>query len=290
VLWQTNNVSKHKKNIFTAIFCIALTIFTTNLSAVETLRSIAQLLHCSNSTEEALTHIQLLSNVPLFKPGLPSESSDLAKPLLKAETLNQLLSVLHASAIKYPENKDSIEAILLRWNFCSVVDRETYFDHWIQDGVTMRSESIGSANNWQGLKLFGVVPSSINNRFRFTTHHKDNVASLLADNYLLQSHIRQCLPHPDDSRLYRNKTKNFISRIIPISSSTQKAVEDRWTNECTAITPSSEEPAIAQLPPTNLTDQTIITEQALLAELEHEPEPQPAPKLEQESQSESSHF
>jgi len=240
-------VSKHKQNRLIAITCVALGLFITDIDAIENLRSKAQLLHCSSSQEEALTHIQSISSAPLFKPGLPNETADLTNPGLKAETLSQLLSVLHASAIKFPQNKDKVESILLQWNFCGVVDRGTYFDHRIHAGKAIRTESSGSANNWQGFKLFGIVPgcvlpSSGTTAFQFTTHHQENVSSMLADSYLLQSHIKQCLPHPDDLRLYRTNTKNFISRIIPISPINKNIAEDNWVTHCKPLNVTATEP------------------------------------------------
>lgn len=206
------------------------------VKAVSPLQSAVDQLHCATGAEEALLHIQSIQTMPLFPPGLPSESMSNEPPQLQASTLNHMLLVLYTSTKRFPDTKDSVESALLDWNFCSVLDRGTLFDHQHINGTTQRTPTTIHTDHWEGFRRFGLLPD-IDDVFNFSSPYTNNTIKPLADKRQQQRYIAHCLPHPDDNHLHRSHGRYNISRVIPAPSNSTQLIPVPWTTECEASTP-----------------------------------------------------
>lgn len=214
---------------------------TNNAPDNASLRSTTELIHCAGSSHEAEQYLQVLRLHNLFAPGLPNESDSGNQPELRATTLDKILQVLSASAIKYPKNKYLIEQTVIQWNFCSVLDNRTVYDHIEVNGKTLRYPSaLANGNSWSGFYAFGLLPEKSQRgslsknieTFNYTTPYTTSVITSLADRKLQQSYIAHCLPHPDDNHLYRDYGRNAISRIFLSNKSQSPLKEINWSPEC----------------------------------------------------------
>jgi len=216
----------------TAIACLLLT-FPVNPD--QSFQTFVQKLHCATNAQTAAAYIKDIRNTALHPPGLPVTHSGPGSSFVTAASLDQTLSILYESSLKYPENHELIEQTIIQWNFCPVIDSGIFFDHTVIDKEVIRIPSAGSATNWQGFKSFGLLPqTSEKSLFKYTTHYKASVINTLADQNFLQTYIKHCLPHPDNGKLYRSNKKNFISRIQNRPTLPDAAIKTDWITECTA--------------------------------------------------------
>ncbi len=202
------------------------------------LKLIVENIHCATNKREAAEHLGRLQQHQLFSPGIPGEESTGTKRTLSASVLDRTLQVLGASAEKYPANKFLIEQTVIQWNFCSVIDNGTIYDHENINGKTRRYVSpAASTKPWHGFNTFGLLPKSshVNTHsqtFNFTTPYTTTRIRSLADLKLQQRYIKHCLPHPDDERLYRDFGRNFISRVTPRLNTHSPIPATEWNIEC----------------------------------------------------------
>lgn len=199
----------------------------------ESLIALAHKLHCADNAQSAESAIRDIQNHKRFSPGLPYESNDIPDPLLRAASLDRLLSVLYTSSITYPEHKDFIEQTVISWNFCSIVDNGTVYDIAYRNGKHTRTRSPGSFSDWLGFRQFGLIAGNKNtNVFDYQTPYKNSIIRSLADRRQQRRYINHCLPHADDEHLYRSFGKYSISRVIPLESTPQDSIDDGWRHEC----------------------------------------------------------
>lgn len=191
-------------------------------------------IHCATDGVEARHALRDLQQRRLISPGLPNEAGQGQSPQLRATTLDKILLVLATNANKFPENKPLVEETVVQWNFCSVIDNGTLYDHQVLNGKTSKYPSaLANSHSWNGFRKFGLLGNSADNdTFNFSSAYTSSAIRALADNKHQQRYIDHCLPHPDDKHLYRDFGKNIISRIIPFWNNPSPLKELEWTLEC----------------------------------------------------------
>lgn len=255
-------------------------------SLVSDFRATVDKIQCASNQEEAAYHLHQLRKHQLITPGIPVESTTGNSQELRATSLDKALLVLADSAKKFPKNKDLVEKTVIQWNFCSVIDNETFYDHRSANGKTERYPSTAEDSNlWSGFHAFGLTPGPDQSNlpeFDFTTPYTSTAIRSLADRRLQQRYINHCLPHPDDGHLYRDFGRNFISRLSPASAVKSPLIEWTWRIQC-----QTEEPLLTEIPSTREAEQNPIaanTNQTELVNSLIEAEPITAQKDEAKTQ------
>ena len=158
----------------------------------------AEQLYCASDPDSARTLIEDIRQVELFTPdlppGLPNESDDPYNPNLQAVTLDRLLSALYHTSVIHPSTRNLVEDTVTAWNYCSVVDNGSVFDHITRSGKITRTRTSDPVNQWQGFKAFGLIDHE-GEIFNFSTAFKSSVHDLLAGKQHQGKYINQCLPH-----------------------------------------------------------------------------------------------
>ena len=149
----------------TIIWCLSITIVNSDSESVydNSLQAATEKLHCASDRYEAANHIRSIAKSTLLPPGLPAETVTKSQLQLQATTLDQVLLVLHQSAVKFPEVKSLVEETVIQWNFCSVIDNGKFYDHRQSNGKSIRTPSPDSVNHrWGGFHAFGLIPGRYN--------------------------------------------------------------------------------------------------------------------------------
>ena len=234
--------------------CSAMCLAISASVASPSLLHYAEQLYCASDPDSARTLIEDIRQVELFTPdlppGLPNESDDPYNPNLQAVTLDRLLSALYHTSVIHPSTRNLVEDTVTAWNYCSVVDNGSVFDHITRSGKIARTRTSDPVNQWQGFKAFGLIDHE-GEIFNFSTAFKSSVHDLLAGKQHQGKYINQCLPHPDDEHLYRSFGKNIITRLFT-RGSVSEGKNIPWPPECAA--PSKE-------------DEGTVDQQKLLFEL-----------------------
>lgn len=203
-------------------------------TSATSLRETIERIHCASSADEAKHSLFYLQQRSLISPGLPNEAGKGQSPQLRATALDNVLLVLAESAEKFPDNKALIEQTVVQWNFCSVIDNNTLYDHQVVNGKTSKYPSaLASSRSWRGFRAFGLMSDSLHNdSFDFEGAYTNSAIKSLADKNHQQRYIDHCLPHPDNKHLYRDFGRNIISRIIRFQENPSPLKEIEWNLEC----------------------------------------------------------
>lgn len=234
-----------------AIFCSSvLLLLSTGFAADHnSLYTAINNLHCARDQHAAAKQLRSIQQLELFPPGLPAEKNATGKASIRATTLDIILSTFYQSSLEYPNNKDLIQDTVIAWNFCHVIDSGKFYDISFNNNKIEKSETTNPQHHWAGFKAFGLINSDLNS-FKFTSPYKSSVMNSLADLRLLKTYLQHCLPHPDDSHLYRDFGRNFISRVVPSSINTNLQANEMWEFTC----------AVPELEKNPLDDKEIDTE------------------------------
>ena len=235
---------RYRTRFLITLICSTMCLVISAGIANNSLLHNAEQLYCASDPDTAKALIKEIRQVELFTPGLPNESDDPHNPNLQAVTLDRLLSALYHSSVTHPTSRDLVEATVTDWNYCSVIDNGSLYDHKTSSGKITRTRASDPVNQWQGFKAFGLIDHE-GESFRFSTAFKTSVHSLLAEKNHRDKYINQCLPHPDDGHLYRSFGRNIITRLFN-RGAVNEGKDIPWPPECAA--PPKEEDGNVEQP------------------------------------------
>ena len=179
-------------------------------------------LSCSVNSEEASSALSPLESNLIESWQLPNEWIGLDRPPeLYAGSLDIAIANLIATAEKYPELQNRIDALLLSWNYCHVIGIDTFYDLPEQSDTN----SAGSARTisplkrpagkspfeWSGFQRLGIHPTahslvdditSSDNRYIPGLSLQTQKTPRYREESLWREHTQQCLPHPTTGRMY----------------------------------------------------------------------------------------
>lgn len=234
-------------------------------------------LACAESNAEASSALLPLESNVIESWQLPNEWNGLDRPpALYAGSLDTAVAKLIATAEKFPELQNRIDALLLSWNYCHIVGKNNFYDLLEQPAIdftalsgsiSMQKRPVEDASlEWLGFQRLGIQTSRQSNNANNPSTSNRYIPGLSVENqktprYREESiwlqHIQQCLPHPATGRMYHT-LRPFGPTRIDVSLTNTLIAEPYPFNRKQSCG-GNESPANEPLPATLISDLHPVT-------------------------------
>jgi len=211
------------------------------------LLGLAKSLQCAASSEQADSLLDDFRGISIDSLGLPNEwfNSSIA-PSIHAASLDITLQTLVSTQKRFPELATEVEDVILQWNYCEVFLDNVFYDFVSVDGeLKQQYAGVTSPIDWQGFHALGFLGEH-SDRLSLKSYQPDDIPLEYRKLIYSQLFRKQCLPHPQTSKMFYDVNTYFPWRIKHGSYDRTKFYPYEWSPSCAAEAETLPEPIPAQ--------------------------------------------
>jgi len=234
---------------FLMLNCLSMQANADSQSSV--LADYAMKLNCNRDVQTARRLLTEIQNLPAEGLGVPNEFPGKGQESqIQIATLDGLLYELYKTLQRFPELRQQVETIVLKWSYCLIRDQREFWDLRIDNsGTHLSTPARPFPRLKQGLGIWGFLTPDPPERYVPRLLSEIGVDRAGYDLFLHHIYVDHCFPHPVTGRLYDEEVPAPLSGAMHYHDSPVKAAPEYsivWKG-CSSETGSSAAKTTAQV-------------------------------------------